>query len=78
LRFAACITLPPHSAGGFDHGDVHVRSRRVFVAHTATGTVGILDDMTARHHTTVPDCPEASGLLCAHDEVLVFARPGRR
>src|SRR5215217_1078616 len=67
------IDLPVHAAGGFDHGDVHRASGRVFVAHTANGTVEVIDGAAARHLATIPDCPEASGVLCAQEEGLVFA-----
>jgi DNA-binding beta-propeller fold protein YncE len=67
------IDLPPHPSGGFDHGDVHGQSGRVFLAHTAMGTVEILDGLRGAHHATIPGCPEASGVLCAQDEGLVFA-----
>lgn len=73
LRLTASIDLPPHSSGGFDHGDVHLLTGRVFVAHTASGTVEIIDGEAARHVATVPGCPEASGVLCAEGEGLVFA-----
>jgi len=45
----------------------------VFVAHTATGTVEILDGERGVHRGTIPGCPEASGILCAQEEQLVFA-----
>ena len=73
LRLATSIDLPPHSSGGFDHGDVHLSTGRVFVAHTAAGTVEIVDGEAARHVATVPGCPEASGVLCAEEDGLVFA-----
>src|SRR5262252_2029047 len=73
LRLTTSIDLPPHSSGGFDHGDVHLSTGRVFVAHTAAGTVEIIDGAKARHVATVPGCPEASGVLCAEEAGLVFA-----
>ncbi len=67
------IELPPHPSGGFDHGDVHLQSGRVFLAHTATGTVELIDGARGVHQATIGGCPEASGVLCAQDEGLVFA-----
>jgi DNA-binding beta-propeller fold protein YncE len=46
---------------------------RVFVAHTAMGTVEIIDGERGVHNGTIPGCPEASGVLCAQEEQLVFA-----
>jgi DNA-binding beta-propeller fold protein YncE len=67
------IPLPPHPAGDFDHGDVHLQSGRVFVANTAAGTVEVIDGERLRHLATIPGCLEASGVLCAQDETLIFA-----
>ena len=67
------IDLPPHPSGGFDHGDVHVATGRVFVAHTAVGTIEVIDGGRGVHTGTIPGCPEASGVLCAQEEQVVFA-----
>ncbi len=72
LQPIGAIDLPRHPAGGFDHGDVHLPTGRVFVAHTANGTVEVLDGEQCRHLSTIPGCPEASGVLCT-DRGLVFA-----
>ena len=74
LRPVLSIDLPPHPpGGGFDHGDVHLETGRVFVAHTAAGTVEIIDGDRGSHRGTIHGCPEASGVLCAQDERLIFA-----
>ncbi len=73
LALVRSIDFPRHPSGGFDHGDVHLRTGRVFVAHTAVGTVEVLDGERGVHHATIPGCPEASGVLCAQGEGLVFA-----
>jgi hypothetical protein len=65
--------LPHHSSGDFDHADVYEKSGLVFVAHTANGTVEIIDGEKFQHRSTVAGCPEASGVLCAQGEALVFA-----
>lgn len=67
------VDLPPHAGGGFDHGDVHRASGTVYVAHTANGTVEVLDGIALRHLATVPGCLEASGVVCAQEEGVVFA-----
>src|SRR4051794_10437460 len=73
LKRIGFVQLPSHGAGGFDHGDVDRASGRVFVAHTANGTVEVLDGLAMSHLATIPDCPEASGVLCAQEARLVFA-----
>lgn len=65
--------LPPHSSGGFDHGDVHAATGRVFVAHTANDSVEVIDGGRLTHLATIPGCEEASGVLCAQEEGLVIA-----
>jgi YVTN family beta-propeller protein len=67
------IPLPTHPAGDFDHGDVYLESGRVFVANTAADTVEVIDGEHLRHLTTIPGCPEASGVLAAQDDALIFA-----
>jgi YVTN family beta-propeller protein len=73
LALRQYIPLPPHPAGDFDHGDVYLGSGRVFVANTAAGTVEVIDGEHLRHLTTIPDCLEASGVLCAQEDALIFA-----
>ncbi len=73
LKHLSYVALPHHPAGGFDHADVHLKTGRVFVAHTANGTVEVIDGEKLHHITTLGNCPEASGVLCAQDEGLVFA-----
>src|SRR6266478_5834286 len=67
------IDLPFHPEGDFDHGDVYLESGRVFVANTAAGTVEVIDGERLHHRASIPGCPEASGVLCAQDEALIFA-----
>ena len=68
------LRLPSHlGPGGFDHGDVHQPTGRVFIAHTANGTVEVVDGPQLRHVATISDCPEASGVLCSPDGGAVIA-----
>ena len=80
LKFNQFVNLPPHSQneegvarGGFDHGDVHKSSGRIFVAHTAAGSIEVIDGNLADHIKTIFCCPEASRVLCAQEQNLVFA-----
>ncbi len=66
--------MPAHrGAGGFDHGDVHAPSGRVFIAHTANGSVEVIDGTQLKHLTTIDDIPEASGVLCSSDGEIIIA-----
>jgi DNA-binding beta-propeller fold protein YncE len=79
LVLRGLIDLPEHRSGGFDHGDVHLASGRVFVAHTANGTVEVIDGDRVVFERTLRGCPEASGVLCIQEgggQVLVAARAG--
>src|SRR5438876_12053204 len=73
LALRQSIPLPPHPVGDFDHGDVYLRTGRVFIANTAAGTVEVIYGERLRHLATIPGCPEASGVLCAQDDPLIFA-----
>jgi YVTN family beta-propeller protein len=67
------IDLPFHPEGDFDHGDVYLPTGSVFIANTAAGTVEVVDGEHLRHQVTVPGCAEASGVLAAQQEGLIFA-----
>jgi DNA-binding beta-propeller fold protein YncE len=73
LQLRGYVGVPEHAAGGFDHGDVDRASGRVFVAHTANGTVEVVDGETLRHLRTLPGCAEASGILCDQEHRVTFA-----
>ena len=73
LLATGSVDLPPFRSSVFDHGDVHAASGRIFVAHTAADGVEVVDGERLEHVRTVPGCPEASGVLCAQDEGVVFA-----
>jgi DNA-binding beta-propeller fold protein YncE len=73
LKQLRTIDLPRHLSGGFDHGDVHLSTGRVFVAHTANDAVEVVDGERLAHLATVSGCEKASGVLCAQDENLVIA-----
>jgi hypothetical protein len=77
LTAAGSVDIPPFRASAFDHGDVHPASGRIFVAHTAADGVEVLDGEHGAHVRTIPGCPEASGVLCAQDDGIVFAAARR-
>jgi DNA-binding beta-propeller fold protein YncE len=73
LQYRGAIDLPPGRPGGFDHADVHPPTGAVFVAHTAFDQVEIIDGPGEKHRTSVPGCPEGSGVLYAPDVDWMFA-----
>jgi DNA-binding beta-propeller fold protein YncE len=72
LRRRATVTLPPGRAGAFDHGDVDPVTGRAFVAHTAFGSVDIVDPDRLESVGLIEGCPEGSGVLCVAQPRLVF------
>lgn len=73
LMLRQYIDLPSHPEGDFDHGDVLLSTGSIFIANTAAGSVEVVDGEHLRHQVTIPGCPEASGVLAAQEEGLVFA-----
>src|SRR2546430_16664448 len=73
LELLGSVAVPPFRDSGFDHGDVHLATGRIFVAHTRAGSVEVVDGERRAHVATIPGCPEASGVLCVQDAGVVFA-----
>ncbi len=73
LKLERYVAMPPHTGGGFDHGDVYLSNGFVYVAHTANGTVEVVDGLKGTLQKTIPGCPEGSGVVCAQADGLVFA-----
>lgn len=73
LRLLATVQLPPEQPGGFDHGDVDPIIGRVFVAHTAFGTIDVIDAGSLQPAGRIDRCPEGSGVLFAAGRRMVFA-----
>jgi len=67
LKLRGYVDLPTHGSGGFDHGDVHLTSGCVLVAHTANDTIEVIDGERLVHARTLPGCPEGSGVLTTQD-----------
>jgi hypothetical protein len=74
LDAVGVIEIPDATGTLFDHGAFEPTSRRVFVAHTARDRVEVIDHDAARHIATLPDFPEAAGVVAAEGHVLVTNR----
>ena len=72
LLFQKKIKLPVYKTDSFDHADIHFQSNTLFVAHTATNSIEIIDCANEKHIGTISGCTEANGVLCAQNENLVF------
>jgi DNA-binding beta-propeller fold protein YncE len=73
LTLTGSVAVPPFGDSAFDHGDVHLATGRIFAAHTTRGSVEVIDGERQLHVQTIPGCPEASGVVCAQQEGVVFA-----
>ena len=73
LKPGGYIELPAHTKpGGFNHGDVHPATGRVFVAHTANDALDIIDGAADRYLRSIPNLKGVAGALVADDGSLVF------
>jgi DNA-binding beta-propeller fold protein YncE len=77
LTLLGGVPLPKHVSSGFDHGDVHAASGRVFVAHAANDTVEVIDAQHLALERTLPGCPAGSGVLCSAEEPALVVAAAR-
>jgi YVTN family beta-propeller protein len=68
------IPIPNSAGSAFDHGAYDPATGRVFVAHTAANTLEVLDHREGHHVQTLPDFPEAAGVVVGDGTVLVTNR----
>lgn len=73
LQFLGKRELPEEEECEFDHGDIDNSTGRVFVAHTSTGTVNILDGKEGKWIESIPDCAGGSGVVFDPITKIVFA-----
>ncbi len=73
LELVRYVDLPEHAGrGGFDHGAVHRRRRRLYVAHTANDALDIIDCEAQAYLHSIPGLRGVAGALVADDHDLVF------
>src|SRR6516165_3226730 len=73
LRLLSHIELPPnHSAGGFDHADVHAGTDRLYVAHTSNDAIDVIDTARDRYIESIPGFAAVAGALVSQARGLVF------
>ncbi len=74
MKAIATIKIPGSAGSSFDHGAFDPKSRRVFVAHTGRDCVEVIDHDAGKHIATLPDFPEAAGVVAEDGIVLVTNR----
>jgi DNA-binding beta-propeller fold protein YncE len=74
LRPAGFIALPGGERTGFDHADTYVdrAGSRLYVAHTATNAVDIIDCTSNTYLRSLADLPGVAGVLIDTERDLLF------
>jgi hypothetical protein len=67
------IPIPPGAKPGFDHADVHLGSRRMYVAHTGADRIEVLDCATRSYLHVLPDLPGVAGVLIDEEHDFLFS-----
>lgn len=82
LRRAGFVALPGGERTGFDHADTYLAptGSLVFVAHTATNAVDVIDCRRNAYLRSLPDLPGVAGVLVDTERDLLFTsdRAARR
>jgi DNA-binding beta-propeller fold protein YncE len=74
LTSVGIIEIPGSAGRPFDHGAFDPKTRRVFVAHTGCNCVEVIDHDSHQHVGTLPNFPEAAGVVADEGQVLVTNR----
>ena len=72
LEQVGFVSLPPGEAAGFDHADVYVPGRRLYVAHTGADRVDVIGCAELRHTGSLADLPGVAGVLVEDADDLLF------
>ncbi len=70
---AGFIPIPPGREPGFDHADVHLGRRRMYVAHTGADRIEVLDCQSRTYLHALPDLPGVAGVLADEAHDLLFS-----
>jgi DNA-binding beta-propeller fold protein YncE len=71
---AGFIAIPPGAKRGFDHADVFVRGRRMYVAHTGADRIDVLDCEARAYLRALPvELPGVAGVLIDEEGDLLFS-----
>jgi hypothetical protein len=66
------VPLPPGDEAGFDHADVYLPGRLVYVAHTGANRVDVIDSATHSFVRSLPDLPGVAGVLIDEADDFLF------
>jgi len=74
LKIAGTIAIPNAAGSEFDHAAFDVKSRRVFIAHTARDCIEVIDHDAGRHLATLPGFPGVAGAVADEGQILATNR----
>jgi len=74
LKIIGTIAIPGGEGSEFDHAAFDMKSRRVFIAHTARDCVEVIDHDAGRHIATLPGFPGVAGAVADDGQILVTNR----
>src|SRR6267378_2229915 len=74
LKPLGAIAITGAARSELDPGAFDVRSRRVFIAHTALDCIEVIDHDAGRHLATLPGFPGVAGAVADDGQILVTNR----
>jgi DNA-binding beta-propeller fold protein YncE len=69
---AGFVPLPPGAKPGFDHADVYLPGRRMYVAHTGADRVDVIDCVAGTFLRSLGELPGVAGVLIDSEHDLLF------
>lgn len=73
LNFVGYIELPAHQGqGGFDHAAVHLKTRQLYVAHTANDALDVIDLKKGVYSHSISGLKGTAGALVSNERDLIF------
>jgi hypothetical protein len=74
LTTVGMIAIPNGRGSAFDHAAFDVKTRRVFIAHTARDCIEVIDHDAGKHLATLAGFPGAAGAVIDAGQVIVTNR----
>jgi len=75
LKLSGTIELPEHNQpGGFDHADIHLARRTLYVAHTINNALDVIDCAAGKYSHSIPNLTGVAGALVSGERVFTSNR----
>lgn len=72
LERTGFVPLAPGATPGFDHADVYLPTRRLYLAHTGADRIDVIDTEEQRHVGSLEGLPGVAGVLVDEPSDLLF------